>query len=82
MSEENAKGVCLAGLWWSQPTWPVDDVDARLVRHAVDEGLAEEEVDVVEGGSPDGEAPPGAPHDVPLVGTQAVVGELPGKSNT
>lgn len=41
---------------------------------AVSGGLAEEEADVIEGGSSDGEALLAAPNNVPLVWTQAVVG--------
>lgn len=43
---------------------------------AINDGLAEEEADVIEGGRPDGEPLLTAPDDVPLVRTQAVAGEL------
>lgn len=48
----------------------------RLVRDAISDGLTEEEADVIEGGGSDGEATSAVPDDVPLVGTQAAVGEL------
>lgn len=43
---------------------------------AVSDCLAVEEANVIEGGSSDGEALLAVPNDVPLVWTQAVVGEL------
>lgn len=60
------------------PTWSVHKVIVRLVRDAVDDRLAKEEADVVEGGCLDGEALCAVPDDVPLVETQVSVWELRG----
>lgn len=52
---------------------------------AVSDCLAEEEANVIEGGSSDGEALLAVPNNVPLVWTQAVAGELweeEGEDNT
>jgi len=54
-------------------------VSTRLVFNSVDEGLAEEEADVMEGGCSDGEALLTVPHNVPLVWTQAPGGKLCGR---
>lgn len=46
------------------------------MRDAVSDCLAEEEANVIEGGSSDGEALLAIPNNVPLVWTHAVIGEL------
>lgn len=60
------------------PTWSVHKVHVRLVRDAVDDRLAKEEADVLEGGRLDGEALCAVPDDVPLVETQLSVWVLRG----
>lgn len=57
-------------------TQSVYEVHTRLVCDAVSDCLAEEHANVKEGGRSDGEALLAVPNNVPLVGTQAVVGVL------
>lgn len=50
-----------------RPTWSVHKVHVRLVWDAVDDRLAKEEADVLEGGRLDAEALLAVPDDVPRV---------------
>lgn len=57
-------------------TWSVYKVVTRIVFHAISDGLAVEEADVIVGGRSDGEALLAVPDNVPLVWFKAKVGEL------